>query len=224
MLQLDGLDYDARLAAYKSPISENLTAFIGSRASVVFLYTAFLDIQSVDDLALRYAAAQALSNFVITGTENDVHSSELFGLSTDIREDRSKTNLRNTAFKNKTTNLSDCCLSLDREECGSFQSCSQTGEVNLCNLPSWMLQISFASQTSCKDAPRFQATWNQYFGKSEEEWIFHKPACQILGCGRCWSRNHLQHFMLWKSLRIPSHRKKASWPTNQPTNLSPHLS
>ena len=103
--QVDELDYDARLAAYRSLTPENWNTFVGSRASILLLHRVFLDLQSIDDLALRHAAAQALSNFVKTGTNNAVQSAELNGLSEDVKNDDSKTNPQNAAFETKKTEL-----------------------------------------------------------------------------------------------------------------------
>ena len=64
VLQVDELDYDARLAAFRKLNPENWSAFIHKDTCHVLLYRAFLDLQSASDLALRHASAQALAHFI----------------------------------------------------------------------------------------------------------------------------------------------------------------
>lgn len=63
-LQIEGLDYDARLAAYRRLDTTMWTAMASKGGAALILHRCFLDLRNPDDLALRHAAAQALQRCV----------------------------------------------------------------------------------------------------------------------------------------------------------------
>lgn len=76
-MQIEGLDYDARLAAYRKldPAFWQSIAIKGGAPLV--LQRCFLDLRNADDLALRHAAAQALDRFIQADSRKPVDESSL---------------------------------------------------------------------------------------------------------------------------------------------------
>ena len=63
-IQIEGLDYDARLAAYRKLDPTTWEAIALKGGAAIILQRCFLDLRNADDLALRHAAAQALDRFI----------------------------------------------------------------------------------------------------------------------------------------------------------------
>lgn len=63
-MQIEGLDYDARLAAYRKLDPAFWQSITTEGGAPLVLQRCFLDLRNADDLALRHAAAQALDRFI----------------------------------------------------------------------------------------------------------------------------------------------------------------
>ena len=63
-MQIEGLDYDARLAAYRKLDPATWEEIIQKGGAQLILQRCFLDLRNAEDLALRHAAAQALDRFI----------------------------------------------------------------------------------------------------------------------------------------------------------------
>lgn len=60
-VQIDEIDYDSRLAAYRRLTPEAWSDVLACGGTPILLQRCFQDLRNADDLALRHAAAQALS-------------------------------------------------------------------------------------------------------------------------------------------------------------------
>lgn len=69
-LQIEELDYDARLGAYRRLDPSYWDSLVASGASAIVLQRCFLDLRNADDLALRHAAAQAIDRFIQCGVKS----------------------------------------------------------------------------------------------------------------------------------------------------------
>ena len=63
-MQIEGLDYDARLGAYRKLDPESWKDIASKGGAPIILQRCFLDLRNADDLALRHAAAQALDRYI----------------------------------------------------------------------------------------------------------------------------------------------------------------
>ena len=64
LLQIDELDYEARLGAYRQLTVQKWRQLAHEGAAALLLGHALADLRNPDDLALRHAAAQALDRFL----------------------------------------------------------------------------------------------------------------------------------------------------------------
>lgn len=71
ILQIEGLDHDARLAAYRKLNPSFWASVVSYGGAALLLQKCFQDLRNPDDLALRHAAAQALQRFIQAVKDTD---------------------------------------------------------------------------------------------------------------------------------------------------------